>query len=96
MVFLDGGVAELVAFGLAGLSEQDQRCGVGRLGRECEVEQDEWLGVPPEAERGGVDSDPENYQYGLPNDEARRTKKRAKRSAVTPKRSLPNAPWWTR
>jgi hypothetical protein len=31
-VVLDGAVAELVALRLTGLGEQDQRCGVGRLG----------------------------------------------------------------
>jgi hypothetical protein len=30
-VLLHRGVADLVAFGLTGLGEQDQRCGVGRL-----------------------------------------------------------------
>lgn len=44
VVFLDRGVAERVALGLAGLSEQDQRCGVRRRGRECDVE-DEWVGA---------------------------------------------------
>lgn len=43
VVFLDRGVAERVV-GLAGLSEQDQRCGVRRRSRECEVE-DEWVGA---------------------------------------------------
>ncbi len=63
VVFLDSGIAELVALGLAGLSEQDQRCGVGRLGRECEVEEDERVRVPPEGERGGVKGDPDDDQY---------------------------------
>ena len=40
----------LVPICLAGLGEEDEGSGVGRLGRESEVEQDERIGVPFEAE----------------------------------------------
>ena len=33
----------LIAVSLAGLRQQDQRCGVSGLKAECEVEQDEWV-----------------------------------------------------
>ena len=92
VVLLDGGIAELVAVGLAGLGEEDQRRRVGRLGREREVQQDERIRIPSEADRGGVDRDPQDDQDGLSDDEPGVPKKRAKRSASTPKRSLPNAP----
>ena len=40
----------LVPIRLAGVGEEDERSGVGRLGRESKVEQDERIGVPFEAE----------------------------------------------
>jgi hypothetical protein len=84
---------------LAGLSEQDQRCGVGRLGREREVEEDEWIGVPAEAERRGVESDPDDDQYGLPDDEARRTEEACEAlgghtEAIVPERPMVDEPAW--
>ena len=50
----------LVAFGLAFLREQDQWSCVGGLGREREVEQGEWIGVPAQgdgARIGAIDFD---------------------------------------
>src|SRR5581483_5767493 len=69
MVFLQGAVAEFVAFSLAGSGQQDQRGGVGRLGRERKIEQDERVGIPLKAEGGRVRGDPEHDHNGLADDE---------------------------
>jgi hypothetical protein len=71
-VLLRRDVADPVALGLPGLGEQDQRRGVGRLGREREVEQDEGVRVPMEADGGRVGGDPQRDDERLPDDEPRR------------------------
>jgi hypothetical protein len=64
--------AGLVAVGLPRLREQDQRRGVGGLGREREVQQDERVRVPAQRDRGRVDRDPRDDEDGLPEDVVRR------------------------
>jgi hypothetical protein len=93
MVGLNRRIAKLVALGLPRLGQEDQRGGVRRLRRERQVEKDEGVRIPAEAEGRGIEHDPHHHIWpmmkrGVP-------KKRAKRSAAMPKRSLPKAPWWT-
>ena len=52
----------LVAIRLPGLREQDQRCGVGGLGREGEVEQDERVRIPVADQRDRVERDPDDHR----------------------------------
>ena len=61
----------LVAVGLARLGEQDQWRRVRGLRRERQVQQDERVRVPAQAERDGVDDDPGRDEHGLPDDELR-------------------------
>ena len=58
-----------VAFVLAVLGQQDQRRGVRGLGGEGEVQQDERVRVPPEADGGDVDGDPHGHEDGLDDEE---------------------------
>ena len=62
----------LVALGLPGLREQDQRRGVGGLGREREVEEDERVRVEVDEDRVGVERDPGDDDEGLGEDVLRR------------------------
>jgi hypothetical protein len=55
----------LVPVGLAGLREQDQRCRVGGLRREGEIQQDERIGIPAKADRKGVHRDPRDHRDRL-------------------------------
>jgi hypothetical protein len=63
-----------VAIGLAGLREQDQRCGVGRLEAESEVEEDERINIEME-EPGDIDDDPDGHDHSLRHEEERRPEK---------------------
>jgi len=48
--------------------QEDQR---GCVGRPCggrEVKESEWVGLPAEAHRVGVDRDPGDHQHGLTGD----------------------------
>ena len=59
-----------VAVGLAGLGQQDERCGVGGLGREDQVQQDEVGGVEAQARRAEpVPQHPRDDQHGLDEQE---------------------------
>jgi len=61
-VALDVGPVPVV---LPVLGEQDQRRGVGRLGREGQVEQDERVRIPVLGRADGVEDDPGDHQYRL-------------------------------
>jgi hypothetical protein len=74
VVLLQGAVADLVPFGLAGGGEQDQWGGVGGLRGERQVEQDERVRVPLKPERGRVRRDPQTDQDRLPDNEPRGAK----------------------
>jgi hypothetical protein len=82
----------LVALGLTCLREQDQWGRVGGLDGEREVEQDERVGVPAQADGERVDGDPQRDRDRLAEDVLRRPKKRAAASARRPKGSSPKAP----
>ena len=56
--------ASLFSVGLEGLREQDQRCRVGGLRREGEIQQDERVGIPAKADRKGVHCDPRDRLAG--------------------------------
>jgi hypothetical protein len=71
-VLLDRLGVGLVAVGLAGLREQDQRCRVRRLGREEQVEEDERIGVPAQRDDGRVQRDPGTDDERLADEELRR------------------------
>src|SRR6185369_11617251 len=62
----------LVAIGLSGLGEQDERCGVRGLQAEREVQQDEGEDVESR-ETGAVQRDPDGDQDRLPDQECRRS-----------------------
>ena len=83
----------LVAVGLAGLREQDQRGGVGGLEGEGEVEQDERVGVPAQRDEGDVCRDPRRDDDGLADEKRGVPYQRANVSARRPKVSWPKAPW---
>src|SRR5207237_6772531 len=63
---------DLVAVGLAGLREQDQRRRICRLGREREVEEDERVLVEVNEDRVAVEDDPEDDDERLGRDVLRR------------------------
>jgi hypothetical protein len=67
-------VVNVVAVGLPGLGQQDQRRGVGGLQREQQVERDERVPVPGDRvrQRQRVQGDPEGDDERLPDDEPRR------------------------
>jgi hypothetical protein len=58
----------LVPVGLAGLREQDEGRGVRRLRRKGQVQQDEWIRVPLEADGKRVEDDPDDDYDCLAND----------------------------
>src|SRR4051794_9967577 len=62
----------LVPFRLAGLCEQDQRSRIGGLGREREVQEDERVRVPAQADGDRVDRDPQSNHDCLGDDVLRR------------------------
>ena len=66
----------LVAVGLSRLGEQDERCRVGGLRAEREVQQDERIGVEGRPGRR-VDVDPDDDDQRLPDQEARRPEEAA-------------------
>ena len=66
-----GEARHLVAVGLTGLRQQDQRRGIGGLGREGEIEQNEGIDVELGPARG-VDPDPQRDDEGLRDKEGRR------------------------
>jgi len=74
VVLLEDTVADLVPFGLARGGEQDQWSGLGGLGGERQIEQDERVWVPLKPEGDRVRADPQNDQNGLPDDEPRGAK----------------------
>jgi hypothetical protein len=92
VVFLDGGVAELDAFGLAGLGQQDEWCSVGRLGGERQVEQDERVRSHWKLNAAPLAAIQRTTRTVWPMMKRGVPKNRAKRSARTPKRPMPNAP----
>ena len=55
---------------LAVLGQQDQRGGVGGLGGEGQVQQDERVRVPPQGDDDDVDEDPDGDDDGLDDEEA--------------------------
>ena len=59
-----------VAVGLPVLGQQDQRRGVGGLGGERQVEQDERVGVPAQLDRDHVQRDPDDHDDRLDGEEA--------------------------
>jgi AcrR family transcriptional regulator len=66
-VALDVGPVPVV---LPVLGQQDERRGVGGLGREGQVEQDERVRVPVLDQADGVEDDPEGHHHRLPEQEA--------------------------
>ena len=62
---------QLVALGLAGLRQQNQRCRVGGLQTEGEVQQDERIFVK-RRQPHDVDDDPERHHKGLTDEKHRR------------------------
>ena len=66
-----GEARHLVAVGLTGLRQQNQRRGIGGLGREGEVEQNERIDVEL-GPAGGVDPDPQRDDKRLRDQECRR------------------------
>jgi len=54
---------------LAVLRQQDQRGGVGGLGGEGQVEQDERVRIPPQRDDDDVDEDPDGDDDGLDDEE---------------------------
>ena len=60
-----GAVAQLLAV----LGQQDERGGVGGLGGEGQVEQDERVRIPPERDDDDVDEDPDGDDDGLDDEE---------------------------
>ena len=69
-----GEARHLVAVGLTGLRQQDQGRGIGGLGREGEIEQNEGIDVELGPARG-VDPDPQRDDECLRDQERRRAKK---------------------
>ena len=65
-VTLDVGPVPVV---LPVLGEQDQRRGVGRLGREGQVEQDERVRIPVLDDADGVEDDPADHEHRLADQE---------------------------
>jgi hypothetical protein len=61
----------LVAIGLTGRREQDQRGGVRGLRREGEVQQDEGVRVPAQAQGDDVEGNPDCDEQRLADDELR-------------------------
>jgi hypothetical protein len=55
----------LVTVGLAVLGEQDQRRGVGGLGGEAQVEQDERIGIPVTNDPDDIEGDPDEHRQRL-------------------------------
>jgi hypothetical protein len=72
---VDGRGPLLVAVGLARRREQDQRRRVGGLQREGQVEEDERVRVPLQAEPDRVQDDPDNDDDRLADDVLRRPEK---------------------
>jgi hypothetical protein len=66
-----GEARHLVPVGLTGLRQQDQGRGIGRLGREGEVEQNERIKVEL-GPAGGIDPDPQRDDQRLGDQEGRR------------------------
>ncbi len=66
-VALDVGPVPVV---LPVLRQQDQRRGVGRLGREGQVEQDERVRIPVLDDADGVEDDPDDHEHGLADQES--------------------------
>src|SRR5919204_439713 len=62
----------LVAFGLTRLREKDERCGVRRLQREPEIQENEWVFIPAESQRSRVERDPGDDDDRLADDVLRR------------------------
>src|SRR4029077_2393614 len=50
------------------LAHHDERSGISSLERECEIEQDEWIGVPPFDIGGDVENDPGKKNDRLQDD----------------------------
>ena len=66
-----------IAVGLSCLSKQDERCRVGRLQAEGEIEQDERVDVEMR-QAGYISGDPDGHEYGLTDQEDRRPEKTGK------------------
>jgi hypothetical protein len=80
-----------VAVDLAGLRKQDQRCSIGRLGREREVEENERVGIPTKADCYRVEGDPGDDQRGLAKDVLRRAKEAGGRLGASAEGVSPKA-----
>jgi len=91
VAFLDLLAVELVAVGLTGLGQEDERCGVRGLRREDQVQENERTGVEVVEERDRVEGDPECDDDRLADDVSRCAEEAAVFSANRPKVSSPNA-----
>src|SRR4029077_3513115 len=49
------------------LAHHNEWSGISGLERECEIEQDEWIGIPPFDIRGDVENDPDKKNDRLEN-----------------------------
>ena len=66
-----------VAVGLAGLREEDERRGIGRLQTEGEVEENEGIDIEMD-DADDVENNPNRHDEGLPNEEDGRAKEAGK------------------
>ncbi len=78
----------LVALRLPRRREQDQRRRVGGLEREREVQEDEGVGIPAEAQPDRIQCDPDGDEQGLPGDVLGRAEETGSRLRASAERVL--------